>query len=100
MIAAAPTYHEWPLRRGLKRIVDKWIRIRPLRRADVVFALSRHTRDELVSLFGVDPARVVVAYWGVSEQFNAVARRVQRGQSLHLLRLAGATWSSEPSSVT
>lgn len=79
MIAARPSYRAWrdrPTRlRWLKRWGDAWFRWRPLRQADVVFALSQFTRRELVQLFSLRPEQVVVAYWGVDHEFFAVPRR-------------------------
>ena len=43
---------------------------RGLRRADVVLADSQATRQDLVRLLGVDPARVTVVYPGVGPQFQ------------------------------
>jgi len=78
MIAAFPSYRLWLERRTswrpLKRVSDWWFQWRPLRLADAVFALSRFTREELVSLLGVGPERVVVAYWGVDDSFLQVER--------------------------
>jgi glycosyltransferase involved in cell wall biosynthesis len=79
MIAARPSYRLWRDRQTrlqrLKRWSDTWFRWRPLRQADVVFALSQCTRRELVQLFTVRPERVAVAYWGVDSEFLAVPRR-------------------------
>ncbi|MDQ3986391.1 MAG: glycosyltransferase family 4 protein [Actinomycetota bacterium] len=79
MIAAMPSYKRWFGRttglRGLKRIPDTFWRMRPLRRAKLVFALSQFTKDELMSTVGVDPARVIVAYWGVDSSFGQIQRQ-------------------------
>jgi glycosyltransferase involved in cell wall biosynthesis len=78
MVAASAGYRLWAERRTalrpVKRLADRWFRDRPLRRADVVFALSGFTRDELVDWLGVEPSRVHVAHWGVHEAFAAVRR--------------------------
>ncbi len=78
IIAAFPSYALWASRptplRLLKRATDAWFRARPMRRADVVFASSRFTRDELVALFGIDPAKIVVAPLGTDERFARIPR--------------------------
>ena len=79
MMAARPSYRLWrdwsTSLRWLKRRSDAWFRWRPLRQADAIFALSQFTRRELVELFGIQSERVVVAYWGVDNEFFAVPRR-------------------------
>lgn len=56
---------------------------RPFRRAigsihprDLVFAVSRSTRDDLARVGGIDPSRIVVAHQGVSPGFV----RIDRGE--------------------
>src|SRR5581483_11831938 len=43
---------------------------RSLRRADAVLADSIATRDDLARLLGIDPARVLLVYPGVSPRFR------------------------------
>jgi glycosyltransferase involved in cell wall biosynthesis len=48
--------------------------VEPYRRAQVLFATSRFTQEELVRCFGVDPARIRVCPLGVEPAFFAVER--------------------------
>ena len=77
IFAAHPSYRRQLERRTslrfLKRRTDEWFCWRPLKAADMVFALSEYTRDELRSLFSLQ--RVTVAYWGVDPAFTRVCRR-------------------------
>lgn len=78
MIAAHSSYSIWMNRqtelKSVKRFADEWFRSRPLKLADITFALSNFTRAELISLFDLEPERVIVAYWGVDEMFAQVQR--------------------------
>lgn len=78
MVLAMPSYRAWFGRdtglRWLKRLTDRYFRVRPPRAAGLVFALSRFTKEEIVELMGVPEERVVVAYWGVDPCFLEVAR--------------------------
>lgn len=78
MIPARPSYKIWlnrPTRlKVVKRMSDRWFRWRPLREADVLFPLSAFSRAEIISLFGVEPERVVVGHWGVDKSFLAIPR--------------------------
>jgi len=56
------------LRAYLARVVPASIR-----RADMVLADSKSTRDDVVALLGVDPACVEVVYAGVEERFQRVS---------------------------
>lgn len=47
---------------------------RPLRAADLVFARSEFTKGELVRHFGLDPAKITVAYLGIDPVFTALER--------------------------
>lgn len=47
---------------------------KPLRQADIVFARSRFTREEVIDLFRVDERRVHVAYCGVDSMFSRIPR--------------------------
>ena len=58
------------LRAGL---VQRWI-VEPHRRADVLFATSNFTRDELVRFVGVSPERVELCPLGVQPEFLEVPR--------------------------
>jgi glycosyltransferase involved in cell wall biosynthesis len=40
-----------------------------VRAADAIIAVSRHTRADLVELYGADPAKIHVVYEGVDERF-------------------------------
>ena len=74
VMAAKPSYAEWRSSRvkGWKfrnGPLDFRIFARMVRRADLVFALSKFTRLELVRIFKVDPKRICTAYWGVNQEF-------------------------------
>lgn len=50
-----------------------------VRAASAIIAVSRHTRADLVELYGADPAKIHVVYEGVDERFQpAAAAEVQR----------------------
>jgi len=78
MIAAHPSYSIWMNRqtglKPVKRLVDEWFRFRPLKRADITFALSNFTREEIIALFDLESERVIVTYWGVDAMFAQVQR--------------------------
>ena len=78
MFAALPSYAMWFNRktslRPVKKMADLWFRCRPLKQSDVVFALSNFTREELISLVGVAPERIRVAYWGVDPMIARIPR--------------------------
>jgi glycosyltransferase involved in cell wall biosynthesis len=73
MIAAMPSYAEWINRKTkfqtIKKNTDEWFRWRPFKLADVVFVSSNFTKQELISLFQVDPQRICITYRGVDEHF-------------------------------
>jgi len=46
----------------------------PLKRADITFALSNFTREEIIALFDLESERVIVTYWGVDAMFAQVQR--------------------------
>lgn len=79
MIAAFPDYRLLESRRvafgWAKGLADLWFRKRPLRRANVVFALSTFTAGQLTKIMGVDPSRIKRTYWGVAPTFLQVPRR-------------------------
>jgi len=66
------------------RRIYRWKFRSATRRADRIIAISRQTRDDLVDLFGVDPARIRVVYQGCHPAFQArvepehVADQVER----------------------
>ncbi|HED66113.1 MAG TPA: glycosyltransferase [Planctomycetes bacterium] len=47
---------------------------RPLRAADLIFARSEFTKGELVRHFGLNPAKIRVAYLGIDPVFAAIPR--------------------------
>jgi glycogen(starch) synthase len=79
MIAAQPDYQAWlsrkTRRRLLKSATEQLFRVRPLRAADVVFALSDFTRSQLIEVLGVSPKNASAAYWGVGQSFLRMKRR-------------------------
>lgn len=88
MIAAHSSYSIWMNRqtglKPVKRLADEWFRFRPLKRADITFALSNFTRSELIALFGLESERVIVTYWGVDAMFAQVQRSFA-GEVSHLI---------------
>lgn len=60
-----PEYADAGLRRYLSRVVP-----RSVARADRILADSVSTRNDLVQLLGVDPARITVVYPGVEPRFQ------------------------------
>ena len=44
-----------------------------VRAASAIIAVSRHTRNDLVELYGADPAKIHVVYEGVDERFRPAA---------------------------
>lgn len=79
MILAMPSYRSWFQRdtsfRWVKRWIDRYFRIRPPQEADLVFALSRFSKAEIVEVMGLPSERVVVSYWGVDPCFFGVSRK-------------------------
>lgn len=55
-----------------------------VRAADAIIAVSRHTRADLVALYGADPAKIHVVYEGVDERFApASPAEVQRVRAVY-----------------
>ncbi len=52
------------------RIISK-----PHKQADILFATSRFTREELIDVIGVAPERIVVNYLGVESHFARIPRK-------------------------
>jgi glycosyltransferase involved in cell wall biosynthesis len=73
MIAAMPSYSEWINRetkfQAIKKNTDEWFRWRPFKLADVVFVSSNFTKQELISLFEINPEQICITYRGVDEHF-------------------------------
>ena len=57
-----------------KRLLHKAFYVRPLKQADIVFARSRHTRDELVNHLHIESNKIQVAYCGVQSVFAHIPR--------------------------
>ncbi len=62
-------------RKIIERQRDYWTVIRPYRQADIIFATSNFTRDELIELVNVDADRISVCYLGVDTRFSNIQRR-------------------------
>ncbi len=64
--------------RRFRAVVSNWrnqrLLIDPHKRADILFATSRHTRDQLVDIIGVNEQRVNVCYLGVDPAFTEIPR--------------------------
>lgn len=48
--------------------------VEPYKHADIIFATSSHTRNELMDIIGVDGGRIVVCYLGVDPVFTKIPR--------------------------
>jgi len=51
------------------------LRLRPIRRAAAVVAISEHTRAECREYFGVSPRRLFIGYHGIAERFRSAPSR-------------------------
>lgn len=58
----------------LQPLINKRVIANPLRQADIIYATSEYTRDEVTGLFDVDPAKIVVTYLGVEPPFFEIPR--------------------------
>jgi glycosyltransferase involved in cell wall biosynthesis len=81
-MALAPERAGSGLHGALMRRANRRFVVEPYRAAEVLFANSEFTRQELVEVVGCDPARIHVTYLGVRPQFHSIARerpeRVER----------------------
>jgi glycosyltransferase involved in cell wall biosynthesis len=58
-----------------------------VREADHLIAMTEHAKNDISSLFGIDPARITVTYVGIEERCTAspdVAYLADTGNALHL----------------
>ena len=62
--------------RFLRPLINRRIIAEPLRQADVIYATSEYTRDELTGLFGVEADKIVVSHLGVEPRFFEIPRSV------------------------
>ena len=67
--------------RAVKALADHWFRMRPLRRADVVFAPSDYSSRQLIEVMGVDPSNVRKAHLGVDPRFLEIPRALRSAAS-------------------
>ncbi len=65
---------------------------RVIRRADMLVALSAQTRDDLVNILGVDPARVKVVYPGLASGFAAPEAFVSAEEIRQSFGIMGEYW--------
>lgn len=61
---------------ALMRHANRRFVVEPYRAAEVLFANSEFTRQELIEVVGCEPARIHVTYLGVRPQFHAIPREV------------------------
>lgn len=65
-------------RTRVREFVRKWANdryvIRPHKQADILFACSHFTRQELIDVVGVDGARIKVCHMGVDPSFTEISR--------------------------
>ncbi len=66
-------------------IIHRWLIRRSMQAADIIFALSNFTKMELISLFGIDEAKIRVAHWGIDPKFLRVPARVPENHIRRLL---------------
>jgi len=64
------------IREWLRKRLDDHCIIKPYRQADILFATSHFTRQELMDIVGVDGHRIVVCYLGVDPGFMEIPRSV------------------------
>ena len=62
------------LRETLRTWIDKRFILKPHKRADLIFATSKFTRDELINIMNLEPARIIVCPLGVSAAFLKIPR--------------------------
>ena len=81
-MALAPERSGKGLRGMLLRRANRRFVIDPYRRAQILFANSEFTRNELVDVIGCSPSRISVTYLGVKPFFHTIPRiepkRIQR----------------------
>lgn len=73
IIAAKPSYSDYVCRESInwiKKRTDEWFRWRLLRQADTVFVSSDFTKQELISLFGVNENRIEITRRGINPLFH------------------------------
>lgn len=74
MIAAYPSYEELMHRsqryKWLVKAANSWFRWRPFKQANLVFVSSNYTKQELISLFGISPEKIVITYRGIDPIFH------------------------------
>jgi len=71
---ALPAARKNWVRRFVGARLDHEFIIKPHRQADIVFATSQFTRDELINVLGVDGKRIVVCHLGVGPGFTELDR--------------------------
>ncbi|MCZ6820495.1 MAG: glycosyltransferase family 4 protein, partial [Calditrichaeota bacterium] len=63
-----------PIQNLVKKQVNSKFVIKPHSQADIFFATSKFTREELMHVVGVDGNKVVICYLGVEPKFNNIPR--------------------------
>lgn len=66
--------HYAPSKNDLRFQFARWLELRSIRRASLVFAISENTKRDVVRLLGVDPSKIVVTPLGVDPRFFDVPR--------------------------
>lgn len=76
--------YAWGLRQGRKRYLLRYLQKTlknhflvksPHLKADLLFAISHFTQNELVDVVGIQPKRIVVCYQGVAPVFASIPRQ-------------------------
>ncbi len=62
------------LYRAVKKWLDSWLIIKAHRKADIVFATSYFTRNELIDIMNLDAEKIVVCPLGVEGKFLEIPR--------------------------
>ena len=82
-------YRGWKYRLIVKHQIDV------LRRAKVIFAVSEHTKKDIVKYAEVDPAKIIVAYNGVDAAFHRYGGSLPDGlipPERYVLNVGGIDW--------
>lgn len=68
--------------RNIRYLLRYWwyhfLIIKPYRKADIIFATSKHTRNQIINIVGVNEDRVRVCYLGINPSFIEIPRNQPR----------------------
>ncbi|NIR53070.1 glycosyltransferase family 4 protein [candidate division KSB1 bacterium] len=66
--------HEGRLKKFVRKWIDQYFIVKPHRQADILFANSRFTRNEVLHIMGVEEKRILVCPLGVEPSFTQIPR--------------------------